>query len=181
MADQLIVLKKVVKMLEGIKVGYMITGSIAFNYYAVPRMTRDIDILVDISVEDIEKIFNAFEKDFYIDMNALKDAVRDLGMFNIVNFKNPVKVDFIILKKNEYERLKFSRRHRKKINGFEIFIISPEDLIISKLMWAMDSMSEIQLKDVSDIVLCVTNLDLNYLEFWVKKLELEKMYEMALK
>jgi hypothetical protein len=181
MADQLIVLGKVTKTLESAKIRYMITGSIAFNYYAVPRMTRDIDILVDISIEDAERKFSGFEKEFYIDMDAVRIAIRDLSMFNIINYENPVKVDFIVLKRDEYERLKFSRKRRRKINGSKVYIISPEDLIISKLMWAKDSISEIQIRDVSNLISCVKPLDLKYLEFWIKKLELKELYEMALK
>jgi hypothetical protein len=181
MADQLIVLEEVTGRLESAKIRYMITGSIAFNYYAVPRMTRDIDILVDISIEDAERKFSVFEKDFYIDMDAVRNAVMNLSMFNIINYENPVKVDFIVLKRDEYETLKFSRKRRRKINGFKVYIISPEDLIISKLMWAKDSISEIQIRDVSNLISCVKPLDLKYLEFWIKKLELKELYEMALK
>ena len=181
MADQLIVLEEVTRRLESAKIRYMITGSIAFNYYAVPRMTRDIDILVDISIEDAEKKLSVFEKDFYIDIDAVRIAVRNRSMFNIINYENPVKVDFIVLKRDEYEGLKFSRKRRRKINGFEVYIISPEDLILSKLIWTKDSISEIQIRDVSNLISCVKHLDLKYLEFWIKKLELDELYEMTLK
>ena len=46
MSEQLEVLKLVADRLEQAGMAYMISGSMALNYYAQPRLTRDIDIVI---------------------------------------------------------------------------------------------------------------------------------------
>ncbi|MDO8141843.1 MAG: hypothetical protein Q6358_10130, partial [Candidatus Brocadiales bacterium] len=72
MINELEVLKIVVKRLESAGIPYMITGSIAANFYTTPRMTRDIDIVIEIGENNAEVLFSLFSDDFYID----KDSIR---------------------------------------------------------------------------------------------------------
>ena len=60
-----------------------------------------------------------------------------------------------------------------------MWFISPEDLVISKLSWAKDSHSEMQLKDVQNLVKTVDSLDLKYIENWISQLRLEQIYKEA--
>ena len=90
------------------------------------------------------------------------------GSFNIINNQAIVKIDFIIRKKSEYRIIEFNRREKVKIDGFEIYIVSIEDLIISKLIWAKDSNSQVQLNDIENLM--VQEVDTDYLEFWKKEL-----------
>ena len=60
-----------------------------------------------------------------------------------------------------------------------IDVTSPEDLIISKLFWAKDSMSEIQLKDVRNLLKTIPDMDINYIKQWVTKLRLDEVYKEA--
>ena len=46
MSDEIDILKLVCQCLEQVDIPYMLTGSFAANFYAVPRMTRDIDIVM---------------------------------------------------------------------------------------------------------------------------------------
>ena len=67
MNEHLNILKLVVERLEQANIAYMISGSIAMNYYAQPRMTRDIDIVVELILDDVERVTALFMQDFYID------------------------------------------------------------------------------------------------------------------
>ena len=71
MSEQLDVLKLVAERLQRADIAYMISGSIALNYYAQPRLTRDIDIVVALRREDAERVTNLFAEDFYIDADAV--------------------------------------------------------------------------------------------------------------
>ncbi len=70
----------------------------------------------------------------------------------ILRRRRIVKVDFIIRKDTEYRRLEFERRQSIAFEGLEIDVTSPEDLVISKLYWAKDSLSEMQLRDVGNLL-----------------------------
>lgn len=179
MSEEIEVLKQVCKNLENADLPYMLTGSFAGNFYAVPRMTRDIDIVIEIFQSDCEKIYQVFKNDFYIDKDAISDAIKQHGMFNIIHNESVFKVDFIIRKDSEYRRTEFQRKQRAKFDENEIWIVSPEDLIISKLYWAKDSFSEMQIKDVKNLQNSLVNLDTDYIKKWVHILELKSIYQQV--
>lgn len=170
------VLKIVVKRLESIGIQYMITGSVAANFYITPRMTRDTDIIIDVVEQDAERIFSLFSEDFYIDLDMMKDAIRRKGIFNIIHRDGIVKIDFIVRKETEYRKLEFERRRNIPFEGLSINVVSPEDLILSKLEWARDSLSEMQIRDVKNLMTTVPDLDRQYIDKWVGKLRLEEIY-----
>jgi predicted nucleotidyltransferase len=177
MSEELQVLKTVCQRLHDASIPYMVTGSIAANFYAVPRMTRDIDIVIEIKNEDIPKLIRIFQADFYIDQESVFEAVQAQGMFNILHNEYVFKIDFIVRKVSTYRELEFQRRKRIKVDGMEICIVSLEDLILSKLFWAKDSFSEMQLGDVRNLLSATKKLDRDYIHKWVQSLGLEKIYE----
>jgi hypothetical protein len=177
MTQELQVLKFVCQSLDNANVQYMLTGSFAANFYATPRMTRDIDIVVEILEADLDKFLQIFQKDFYIDKSSIQQAINNQGMFNIIHYETVFKVDFIVRKDSSYRTTEFHRRNRILLDNIPISIVSPEDLIISKLYWAKDSFSEIQLNDVKNLLLTLKDLDKEYLNKWVGILQLDKVYE----
>lgn len=180
MQEQFEILKQVAEVLEKINVPYMVTGSFAANFYAIPRMTRDIDIVLEILSSDREKVFNAFSTEFYVDKNAMSQAVEHEGMFNIIHTQTIIKIDFIVRKDSEYRHIEFQRKQRVHFNDIPIWIASPEDLIISKLYWAKDSLSEMQIKDVKGLFGSVKNLDVEYIKKWVQRFKLDFIYERVI-
>ena len=171
------ILKLVITKLEELDIPYMLSGSVASSFYAQPRMTRDIDIVIELAAEQIPKITEEFSADFYIDENDVDKAVQLQSMFNIIHYQAVVKIDFIVRKDSPYRQLEFERRVKKMIADFALWVVSPEDLIISKLFWAKDSKSELQLNDVSSIVKYqAEKLDWDYIEYWVKELGLGQIW-----
>ena len=100
-------------------------------------------------------------------------------MFNLIHMDRVLKVDFIVRKDSEYRRAEFARRRRASADGREFFVATPEDLIISKLEWARDSHSEVQLSDVRNLLASVAGLDRDYLARWVERLGLDTLYREA--
>jgi hypothetical protein len=157
----------------------MISGSIAVNYYTIPRMTRDIDVVIELNESDIDKFVGLFEGDFYVNREMVEHEVARQGMFNIIYNRYVFKIDFIIKKSSAYQQAAFSRRKKVLIEQSPIWIISPEDLVISKLLWAKESHSEMQLRDVRNLIGTVDNLELEYIENWIRELDLEQIYKEA--
>jgi hypothetical protein len=123
--------------LESAGIPYMVTGSMAANYYAVPRMTRDIDLVVELSASDADRFCALFEDEFYLE-------------------------------------------RRRAVEGRELAIVAPEDLIISKLDSMRESRSEVQLADVRNLLRSVMDLDRLYLEHWTERLGLGALYREVL-
>ena len=171
------IIKGIAGQLNDAGIPYMFTGSIAANFYTVPRMTRDIDIVVELKEADIDRVYNLFEKDFYIDKEMILDAIKKGGMFNIIHYQSVFKVDFIIRKGNPYRVEEFKRRKRITFEDTELYITAAEDLILSKLYWAKESMSELQLNDVKNLLKYVKGLDEGYLRQWANYLGVEEIYK----
>ena len=153
----------------------MLTGSMAMGFYSIPRMTRDSDIIVALSYKDIGKFVNVFGEDFFVDENMVRDSWKSKMMINIFDKKSLFKIDFIIMQNENYEKMKFERKQKFRIEGFEINVISVEDLIVSKLLWERNSESETQLKDVNSLLKNATEND--YLLKTIKDLDLDDMYK----
>ena len=177
MSDELDVLKSVTAQLEGAGIPYMVTGSMAANFYTVPRMTRDIDLVIELSEQDVERITRLFQQDYYVDRDMVQRAVRDQAMFNMIHNALVVKVDCVVRKETDYRREEFARRRAVSIAGQQVFIVSPEDLILSKLDWAKESRSQVQLDDVRNLLRSVQELDTAYLTRWADRLGLSSLYQ----
>ncbi|RJR20280.1 MAG: hypothetical protein C4581_03620 [Nitrospiraceae bacterium] len=181
MTSELDVLKIVINKLESANIPYMLSGSIAANFYTIPRMTRDIDIVVQVQAADAERIYSLFSGEFYADKDMIRNAVLERSMFNIIHNEGVVKVDFIVRKDSEYRKLEFVRRRSFLFEGTRINIVSAEDLIISKLYWAKDSMSEMQIRDVKNLLKTVSGIDYDYMAKWINRLGLENIYKEVIK
>jgi hypothetical protein len=100
----------------------------------------------------------------------VEQAVRTQSMFNMIHNALVVKIDCVVRKDSEYRREEFSRRRTVIVDGQPVTIVAPEDLIVSKLEWAKESRSQLQLDDVRNLLRSVQNLDQAYLTQWVERL-----------
>lgn len=159
-----------VARLDGAAIPYMLSGSTAVGVYATPRMTRDLDIVVALEPQDADRFVRLFADDFYCDADAVRRSAAARSIVNMIHLERVVKVDVVVRKDTPYRRLEFERRRRASIDGTEIWVVSPEDLILSKLAWAKDSRSEIQLGDAGTLLRSVAGLDRAYMEQWAREL-----------
>ncbi len=172
------VLRDVAERFERLGIAYMLTGSMALVRYAMPRMTADIDVVIEVSQNDAKKIIDEFEPDYYVPHGRVRDAILHNKMFNLVNQNTLIKIDCIIRKDDEFQRNVFARREKVDYANFEVWIISREDLILSKLNWAKVSRSEMQIRDAANILR--NGYDEDYIKLWSEKLEIESLLEEAL-
>jgi hypothetical protein len=175
MQSELDIVRDVSERLDVAGIGYMLTGSMAMNYYAQPRMTRDIDVVVALCCEDAERVVELFSPDYYVSREAVDSSIAHQSLFNLIHNESVIKVDCIVRKQTEYRLNEFNRRQRIKIQDFETWIVSKEDLILSKLFWAKDSRSELQLRDVKNLV--STGCDRAYIERWTEELGLANLWK----
>ena len=174
MQNELDIVRDVSGRLEQGGIAYMLTGSMAMNYYAQPRMTRDIDLVVALTPQDTDAVVRLFTPDYYVSREAVSSSIAHESLFNLIHQESVIKVDCIVRKNTPYRRAEFERRQRITIEDFSTWIVSKEDLIISKLWWAKDSHSELQLRDVRN--LAGTGCDAAYIARWTRELELDTLW-----
>lgn len=173
MNSELATLRDLVNRLEDEGIEYMLTGSMALNCYAQPRMTRDLDLVVAFYLKDATRISEVLGSEYYVSPEAAREAVLNQTSFNAIHEQSLVKADFMIRKREEYRLVEFARRQRLRIADFEAWVVSKEDLILSKLDWARESLSERQLADVQNLL--ATGCDMDYLRAWSARLNLTGM------
>ena len=179
---QMQVLLQVLKILNKIKISYMLTGAYAVSFYGKPRTTHDIDLKILIQNEDIDKIYNAYSEDFYIDRDMIKQAIMHENMFNIIHNETQTKIDFWLIRNDEFDKVRFARKLKIIIQGLPVFISTAEDLVIIKLRWYKESGSEKHVEDVKGIFeIQGKKLDMKYINKWVGHFSLSNTLAEILK
>jgi len=153
----------------------MLTGSLVSSIQGEPRATHDIDLIVVATPKGIEAFLAEFpNEDYFYDPEAAKEAVSHGGMFNILSMTGD-KVDIWALTNSAFDQARFARKQTVKLFGLSVFVSSPEDTVLMKLLWSKKcGGSEKQLFDAARVYsLQQDTLDKAYLEEWVDKLKLE--------
>ena len=171
-------LRRLVPVLERIKIPYMLTGSVASSAHGLPRSTRDLDIVIAPTREQLLTLMREFpSSDYYADEQQALEALMRRSQFNIIDHATGWKVDFIIAEDSEYSRVALTRRKAIDMAGSAVYVASAEDVLIAKLRWARMGGSERQMQDAAGIVSTqAENLDVAYVENWVRKLSLEEQW-----
>ena len=176
-------LRRLVPVLERVSIIYMVTGSVASSAHGMPRSTRDLDIVIAPTREQLLALMRELpSSDYYADEQQAIEALLRRSQFNIIDHATGWKVDFIIAEDSEYGRTALARRRAMDMAGNAVYVTSAEDVLIAKLRWAIISGSERQLQDAAGIVSTqADNLDVAYLESWVRKLSLNEQWELVSK
>jgi hypothetical protein len=165
------VLKDFTEILEKIRIPYMLTGSVAFNLYAIPRSTRDIDMVAAIETGNVPPLIEAIRDRFYFKEESILEEIKRKGLFNIIDTESSFKIDIIIRNDEPYEIEKFNRSRKMEVDGFSVWIITLEDLIISKFQWIRQIDSDLQKNDIR-LLLENPCIDMDYISKWVETLRL---------
>jgi len=151
------------------KINYALMGGIALGFLGSDRITKDIDILVD--VNDREKIKNILSKNFYnlfYESENVLQFISDLKIFGELD---------IIIAKNKYTKNMLKRARIIQINNnIKLYLLQPEDIIGLKLQ-AIKNDSERYNKDIEDIIFIKENykLDKNIIKEYCKILNMDKI------
>lgn len=167
MISQLDAVRAVVRALDLCGIPYMVVGSFAASMYGVSRSTHDMDIVVALPSEAVTDLAQALGNDFYFDEVSGREAAERSDMFNILHLDSNLKVDFFVLPGDPFSRVQFERRVQIEAWGIKACFASPEDTILSKLLWNKITPSERQLDDVKGVLREMFDvLDYDYLQRW---------------
>ncbi|MCH7990246.1 MAG: hypothetical protein IID46_13985 [Planctomycetes bacterium] len=185
--DMLTALRPVVYSLQRMNVRYFVGGSVASSVYGVGRTTLDVDLVAELSLEQIAPLVEDLKDAFYISENMIRDAVKRQSCFNVIHLGTMFKVDIFIPKTRQFDRYAISRI-RKDTLGFdesemEVFVASPEDVILNKLDWYRkgDEVAQRQWDDVIGVMkIQKKTLDFDYLQKWAGELNVSDLLERVI-
>jgi hypothetical protein len=177
-------LARLVSALERLQVPYLITGSVAAMAYGEPRLTNDIDVVVDINASHVSGLLAQFPADeFYLSDEAIHDALARRGQFNIIHPASGLKIDVMIQQGTAFERSRFSRTRlvyfADKQGGR---FAAPEDVILKKMEYYREGGSEKHLRDIAGIMrVSAGTIDEPYIGQWADQLGLREVWDAILR
>ena len=176
--SQQALLARVVAALDEARIAYMVTGSLASSMQGEPRATHDIDLVVEVTGDDVTRLAKLLDDpDLFLDAEAAADAVSRSTLFNLIETATGDKVDFWPLTAEPFDRSRFARRRRVGTLGLSLAVSAPEDTILMKLRWAREAGgSEKQFTDALRVYeLQAPRLDLAYLGEWARRLGVDDL------
>ncbi len=182
--EQSELLRYLVSALEKLAVRYFVTGSTASIFFGEPRFTNDIDVVVDLRENDVDRFCAEFpDGEFYLSDEAVRRAVSRRGSFNILHPGSGLKVDVIVPADTIFNRSRFARIQRvQPAADFEACFTSAEDVIVKKMEFFREGGSEKHLRDIAGILkISGATLDREYIESWADHLGLETIWRTILR
>jgi hypothetical protein len=157
----------VLQRLNAAGVDYMLTGSMASNYWGIPRTTHDLDFVLVMNPDQVNVLVSAFDTGFFIQPESVRSAFGPPFQFNVLDEQSALKADFWMLRDDAFERTAFGRRLQVVLFGVSAWIATAEDIILHKLYWNRLTPSERQLGDAAGVhAVQSDSLDFQYLRQW---------------
>lgn len=155
-------------------VPYMLTGSMASNYYGTPRTTHDLDFVIHLAPAQADALVDCFGDGFFIQKESVRTVFQPPYQFNILDEQSALKADFWQLRDDDFEQQMFRRRQFVELFDTPAWIASAEDILLHKLYWNRKTPSERQLLDAAGVYAVQSDtLDLDYVSEWAEKLHVE--------
>jgi hypothetical protein len=166
-------LQIVIDALNESEVQFAIVGSLAASEWGVVRSTRDVDLIALVARDHASHIVAALNNhDVYIPVDDALHALAGGGSFNVLHPSTGGKVDiFVVLDTDDFEVMRLQRRVPAEIFGIPSFVVTPEDVVLSKLLWRKESRSDIQWRDCAEIVAAL-DLDIDHMKRWADRLDI---------
>jgi hypothetical protein len=164
-------LHSLVDLLDRLSIPYGVMGGIAVRAYGVPRPTYDVDATIAIQRERLAELFNHLREIDYAIPEPYEtgwvDDVRGLKVLKLRRYlrSESLDVDLFLAESNfQYEVMR--RRIQAEAEGRKIWLISPEDLVLFKVLAGRPR----DLGDVNDVLFMQGQLDVQYMKSWAPKL-----------
>jgi hypothetical protein len=146
----------VIEILENLDIPYMVVGGFAAIFYGEPRLTLDVDIVVDMKWEHIDPLVAAFPiPDYYVSEEGVRDSLQRCYPFNVIQPTTGAKVDLVPLPRDVFTFEAFQRRKRMAYDeaGHSATFITPEDIVVAKLIAYQKTESDKHLRDARGVLI----------------------------
>jgi hypothetical protein len=186
LSEPALVTLQVIEALDSLNIPYLIGGSFATAIHGIARMTADVDLIVDMRIDQAGALALALQDDFYLDVDAIWDAIRRHESFNMIHLQTMFKVDVFVMKQRSFDRSQMERREFVAIAQEPerfAYVATAEDNILAKLEWyrAGNETSERQWRDVQNVIKTQSSrLDRAYLSQWAISLGVADLLQRAL-
>jgi predicted nucleotidyltransferase len=164
---------------------YIITGSVASMVYGEPRLTNDVDVVIDIKPAEIAKLIEAFpETDFYlppVEVIETELLRASRGHFNIISQHSMLKADIYLMGADPIQHWGMADARILEIDNQKVAFAPPEYVIIRKLEFYREGHSEKHIRDIAAMLVeSIAEIDQETLSKYIAQLHLEPQWQAAL-
>lgn len=164
-ADEAVV--AVIDALDAAGIPYMIVGSLASNVHGIPRSTRDADLVVEADPSGWDRLGRALPASLRLHPQGSFEAVTGTVRYLIELSASPFVCELFALSDDPHDRERFRRRQQIRVLGREASVASVEDMIVTKLRWAVEARRAKDRDDVRNMVAVRgDSLDWRYIRQW---------------
>jgi hypothetical protein len=173
-----------IRPLNRLKLAYMVTGSAASMAYGEPRLTLDMDLVVELPRERIPDLLKAFPPDaFYCppaEVIVLETDREMRGHFNVIHMETGFKADFYPVGRDAFQMWGMAHRRTVDLGGETVMLAPPEYVIVRKLEYYREGGSEKHMRDISGMLLVRGQaIEEGVIQEWAVRLGLEAQWEEA--
>ena len=171
------------RLFDALGVRYLVCGSLASSVHGEPRSTLDVDVVADLALEHVAAFVAALGDGFYVDADAVAQAVRDATSFNAIQVASSVKLDVFVAGRDAFESDRLASAVEVSVGpnpSDRLRIDAPAHLVLRKLEWYRrgGEVSERQWRDVTAIVNAQGHrLDQSVLRRWASVLGISDLVE----
>lgn len=169
----------IARALHAADIPFMLTGSLAAAFYGAPRATQDLDLVIESQADNLRRLVNNLQAEgLYADLQSALNALHSDGQFSVIDPATGWKADLILRKRRPFSEADFGRRQERHLFGVEIALATLEDLIIAKFEWSELGDSELQRRDIRELLdMAGDTIDRMYLAHWIAALDLEEAWQ----
>ncbi len=162
------ILQKVARQFAKDNIPYMVMGGQAVLIYGEPRLTRDIDITLGMSIDKLNMALKTINQlGFKALVENVSQFVRETMVLPVIDENSGVRID-LIFSFSPFERQAVQRAKSVKIGNTDVKFVTLEDLVIHKLFAGRAR----DLDDVFAVLLKNPNYDEDYILKWLKEFDL---------
>ncbi|HRK31356.1 MAG TPA: hypothetical protein PLD59_09780 [Tepidisphaeraceae bacterium] len=173
--------QRAISALESLQIPYVTVGSFAVNAYIEPRSTKDADFVVEIDQLRIRELVAAIGPDFTFDPQMSFESVTRTPRYKIRHREALFTIELFGLTSDPHDQARFARRVRGAVGSTVAYVLSPEDIVVTKLRWCVRAPRAKDREDIENVlaVHCKT-LDLRYIRQWTDQHGTRALFEQLL-
>jgi hypothetical protein len=159
----------VIDAIDTLGIPYMIVGSFSSNHYGIPRSTGDANFVLELGSFSISQLARQLGPEFKLDPQMSFETVTGTLRYEAELTENPFKIEFFLLSRDPHDQERFQRRVQASILGKSVWFPSVEDVIITKLRWALIGNRSKDRDDVRDVIAVQSvegRIDWDYVHAW---------------
>jgi hypothetical protein len=158
---------EVVRALNDAGVRYMVVGSLSSNVYGIPRSTKDADFVVELTDSAIQSIVQSLGDAYLLDPQMSFETITGTFRYRLKHVASAFLIELFLISDDSHDQARFARRRRTQLAGQDVYVPTPEDVIITKLRWSRHGNRHKDVDDVRGILSVQGNkIDWDYLNLW---------------